>query len=80
MFIYQRPQPIQFVRAKATRLSKTYWVKPILGNIFAVFNMNMRRLGPLKTVEKEPISFEPQHGWHLSALTPSDPTPHSHIQ
>jgi hypothetical protein len=53
MLDHEQSQTIQFMNAETTRFCKTDRLQPKLGNIIAVFDMNVRRLRSFQTVEEE---------------------------
>ena len=53
MLDHKHSQPVQFVRTKSVRLRNADGFEPELGNVVAMFNMNVRRLRSLEAVKEE---------------------------
>jgi hypothetical protein len=75
VFDHQRPHAAQLVGAKTVRRRKTDGFKPEFSDIVAAFNMHMRRLRSLETIEEKPVPVRPQYCRHfglaLSETVPS---------
>jgi hypothetical protein len=64
IFDQERPQTVDFRRAKAVRLGKTDRLQPKLRDVVAVFNIYVRRLGSIEAIEEEPEARNSQHSRH----------------
>jgi hypothetical protein len=59
----------QFGASKSIVRCEANWPEPELGVALGLLHMDVRRLVPLITEEKESIPADPEYGWHLGKVS-----------
>ena len=68
MLDYKCPHSVYLMGPEAVGSRQADRIQPKLGDLVAVFDVDMRRLRPFQAVEEEAESSNPQNCWHRSTL------------